>query len=297
MAIILKPFTFIPGTVIRSAQVNNDFDVIYSDYNGNIDNANIAAGAAIAFSKLASLASANILVGNVFGVPTSVAMSGDATISNTGAVTIGSSSPFLVPIGTIIPFYDFAGALTFSATNWAYCIGQAIAVGTIGVQTLPDLSNRYVVGFGTEGGGDNGSAPFLTPAIGNASHQTNLQHSHIVNSHSHLNPGTHTHTSASHSHAVSITSDFILTTGNQIFQLTSIASSLLLLTNTGFNGPQNGNHTHLVSGNTASTIPGPTGATALGPTATNAPGTNTGLSTTQDIQPRSIRVRWLMRIA
>jgi hypothetical protein len=55
---------------------------------GAIVNADINAAAAIAFDKLAALASANILVGSTGNVATAVAMSGDVAISNTGATTI-----------------------------------------------------------------------------------------------------------------------------------------------------------------------------------------------------------------
>jgi len=57
---------------------------------GVIVNADVNASAGIAFSKLASLTSGNILVGNGSNVPTSVAMSGDITISNAGVTSIGS---------------------------------------------------------------------------------------------------------------------------------------------------------------------------------------------------------------
>ena len=57
---------------------------------GGITNSHINASAAIDFSKLAALASGNILVGNGSNVATSVAMSGDVTIDNTGATTIGA---------------------------------------------------------------------------------------------------------------------------------------------------------------------------------------------------------------
>lgn len=56
--------------------------------NSAITNAKVAAAAAIDYSKLAALTSGNILVGNGSNVATSVAMSGDATISNAGAVTV-----------------------------------------------------------------------------------------------------------------------------------------------------------------------------------------------------------------
>ncbi|TXH10009.1 MAG: hypothetical protein E6R04_06550, partial [Spirochaetes bacterium] len=57
---------------------------------GLIVNADISASAAIAFSKLAALTSGNILVGNASDVATSVAMSGDITISNAGVTAIAS---------------------------------------------------------------------------------------------------------------------------------------------------------------------------------------------------------------
>ena len=52
-----------------------------------IVNADVNAAAAIAYSKLATLNTGQILAGNA-GVPTAVTMSGDATISATGVVTI-----------------------------------------------------------------------------------------------------------------------------------------------------------------------------------------------------------------
>ncbi len=61
-------------------------------------NASIAAGAAIAHSKLADVTDGQILVGNGSNVPTAVAVSGDVTIANTGAVTIANNA---VEIGMI----------------------------------------------------------------------------------------------------------------------------------------------------------------------------------------------------
>lgn len=59
---------------------------------GVIVNADINAAAAIAFSKLAALTSGNILVGSAGNVPTSVTMSGDATIIASGALTIAANA-------------------------------------------------------------------------------------------------------------------------------------------------------------------------------------------------------------
>ena len=63
MATISKPNTFSAGATIIASEHNANFDTIYSDYNGNITNANIAGGAAIAYSKLSlalSLVNADI---------------------------------------------------------------------------------------------------------------------------------------------------------------------------------------------------------------------------------------------
>lgn len=55
-------------------------------------NADISATAEIDFSKLAELADGNILIGSNLNVATSITMSGDATIINTGALTIANDA-------------------------------------------------------------------------------------------------------------------------------------------------------------------------------------------------------------
>jgi hypothetical protein len=63
----------------------------------SITNAKVKTDAAIALSKLASGTSGQIIVANASGVPTYVTLSGDATISNTGVVSIGANN---VALGT-----------------------------------------------------------------------------------------------------------------------------------------------------------------------------------------------------
>jgi len=59
---------------------------------GSVVNASVAANAAIAFSKLSTLNSGNILVGNSSNVAASVAVTGDVTVSNTGVTTIANDA-------------------------------------------------------------------------------------------------------------------------------------------------------------------------------------------------------------
>ena len=74
-------------------------------------NIDVAAAAAIAFSKLAPLASGNILVGSAGNVATSVAMSSEATIANTGAVTLSNAAV----IGKVLTGYTAAAGTVTSA--------------------------------------------------------------------------------------------------------------------------------------------------------------------------------------
>lgn len=85
--------TSIGTGVIVNADVNAAAAIAYSKLalTGSIVNADVGASAAIAYSKLASMATGNILAGNG-GTPTSVTMSGGATIGNTGVVTLGNTA-------------------------------------------------------------------------------------------------------------------------------------------------------------------------------------------------------------
>lgn len=62
-------------------------------YSGDAVNADFSAGAALDFSKLAALASGNILVGSAGNVATSVAVSGDISMSNAGATAYVGTVP------------------------------------------------------------------------------------------------------------------------------------------------------------------------------------------------------------
>lgn len=79
------------GIRIKLDATTDGYATIATGANGarvvSIKNANIASDAAIAFSKLASLTSANILVGNGSNVATAVAVTGVIALSNAGVTT------------------------------------------------------------------------------------------------------------------------------------------------------------------------------------------------------------------
>lgn len=71
MSLISLPFTFTVGAVIIASQHNSNFSTIYNDYNGNIQDVNIASNAAIEYSKLSlnnSILSSDIKTSTIFAI-------------------------------------------------------------------------------------------------------------------------------------------------------------------------------------------------------------------------------------
>lgn len=112
MSLITKSYTFSAGATIVAAEHNTNFDTLYNEINGNLDNANIKASAQIANSKLnlatitqnVELQGTNIISGGL--TVTGNSTFAGTTIANLGAVTtvdinggtidatvIGASSP------------------------------------------------------------------------------------------------------------------------------------------------------------------------------------------------------------
>jgi hypothetical protein len=78
----------VTGTVITTGDTGTVTSTMIA--NGTIVNADINASAAIAFSKLAALTSAHILVGNASNVAAAVNLTGDININNAGVSAIAS---------------------------------------------------------------------------------------------------------------------------------------------------------------------------------------------------------------
>lgn len=200
----------------------------------------------------------------------------------------------LVPIGSIIPFYDFNGALSFNTDFWAYCDGSSKTFDGVS-RTLPDLSNRYLVGFGTEAGGDIDTAAWATAAVGSANHTVDLSHTHDMGNHTHIGP--------SHTHGPGNLNFHVMSFGSVGPSSYSVSGSGPV-TNLAPNNDSSGSYV-LAFGSAGSAIFTMTDASggvsgSGGNSATGAPSTNTtssSSSSSQSIQPRSIRVRYLMRIS
>lgn len=95
MGLIVKPSTFSAGGTIVASEHNNNYDTVYNEFNGNIDNANVKAAAAILASKI-DMSSPPAIGGTVVGN----ASFGNlvATSGNLANITV---SNLHVPIGNV----------------------------------------------------------------------------------------------------------------------------------------------------------------------------------------------------
>ena len=90
--------TKLADDAVAAEHIASNAVVSDSIVDGSVVNVDINAAAAIAHTKLAAIPDGQILVGSGSTVPTAVAVSGDITIANTGAVTIANDA---VEIGMI----------------------------------------------------------------------------------------------------------------------------------------------------------------------------------------------------
>ncbi len=109
---------------------------------GAVDNAAVSASAAIAFSKLATLTSGNVLVGSAGNVPTSVAMAGDVTIVAAGTTAIGAAKVTTAMLKPTTTAGLHAKRLAYGVLNPTATAGdRTVAPHDLGA-TIPD--NAFV---------------------------------------------------------------------------------------------------------------------------------------------------------
>ena len=114
MAQVPKPITFSADTTILSSKVNENFDGIYDEFNGNIDNGNIKAGAAIATAKLASDAGiVNAMIADSTITPTKTTNPYKFSVYRNAALTPGTAD-------IIFDTENFDTNNNFDTTNGRY---------------------------------------------------------------------------------------------------------------------------------------------------------------------------------
>lgn len=249
---------------------------------------NSGAGEGLALAKVGfDLPFKSIVAG------TNITLTPDAT---TLTISASATSSGDVPVGTILPWWDF-GVLAYPAGYWP-CNGTVIVDGASPLNgfTSPDLSGAALTGLGTLGGGDNNTVPFSSVVVGNANNQINIAHTH-THSHTHTG-GSHTHGAGSYKFKTAEGSASHLkmydTSGNAD-NVAGVVLNVGLIGGTTCAIPEWATQDYFTDTNsgTGSSASGGTVSTGGASTAT----TSSGLSSTQNIQPRSQPVRYIMRVS
>jgi hypothetical protein len=113
---------------------------------GVIVDSDINASAGIAFSKLAPLTSANILVGNASNIATSVAVTGDINISNTGVTAIAAGVIIDSDINASAGIVDTKLATISTAGKVSNSATTATSANTVNTIVARDGSGNFTAG-------------------------------------------------------------------------------------------------------------------------------------------------------
>jgi hypothetical protein len=111
-----------------------------------IVNADIAAAAGIAYSKLATLTSGNIVLGSAANVATSTAVTGDVTISNTGVTAIASGVIVNADINASAGIVDTKLATIATAGKVSNSATTAASANTASAIVARDASGNFTAG-------------------------------------------------------------------------------------------------------------------------------------------------------
>ena len=198
-----------------------------------------------------------------------------------------------VPIGAVLPWCDFNGTLTLDP-NYRYMDGTTIvAVGSpIDGKTTDDLSGAYIVGYGTLGSGNIGTAPYDATPVGNANHEIAINHTHTIAGTA-IDGLLSTSSAGSHNHTGNTTGMSLNATKNSAdydirddsLGWTTRLASRHLEVSAGTNNE--GQHDHIISTQASHTH---------NITGSGSANTGSSLSATQSIQPRSQRYRFIVRV-
>ena len=110
MSIVAKTYTMVDGQVAQAAEVNKNFDDIYNNVNGNLDNTNIKASAGIVDTKLAQITTAGKIAASA--LPGGLGTRGTFTNADlsTGVLTITHSLALAAPYSLPVRIFDNTGA-------------------------------------------------------------------------------------------------------------------------------------------------------------------------------------------
>jgi hypothetical protein len=146
MAIVVKPNTFTAGQAIIASQHNANFDDIYDEFNGAIDNDNIDNAAQIALSKI------NLTGSNIGTAAVEYVIDGGGSVITTGSKGF-IEVPFACMITSFAALADTTGSISIDIKKCTYAAfpttASIISGGTTitaGVSTQNTLLTNWATG-------------------------------------------------------------------------------------------------------------------------------------------------------
>ena len=168
----------ISGTVITTGDTGTVTSTML--LNGTILDADVNASAAIAYSKLATLTSGNIVLGSSANVATSTTVTGDVTISNLGVTAIASGVIVDADINASAAIVDTKLATIATAGKVSNSATTAASANTASAIVARDASGNFTAGTitaaltGTASGNLVSGGALGTPTSGTLTNCTGL---------------------------------------------------------------------------------------------------------------------------
>lgn len=137
MALLSVPYTFTVGAVIVAAQHNSNFQTIYNDYSGNIQDVNIASNAGIEYSKLSL--NNSILADDIKSTE----------ILSINNLPTGTTANKLVELDSSAKLPAVDGSALTGVISSAATISSITDYGTSGSTGTSKLQNFIIIAYGT----------------------------------------------------------------------------------------------------------------------------------------------------
>jgi len=204
-------------------------------------------------------------------------------------------------VGVVNAFNDY-GILPLPP-KYVWCDGSVVVSPSslLNGVTTDDMSGLAIVGYGTIGAGDIATSPYDATPVGNVSNQINLQHTHTL---IHTHTMVHTHTVGAHNHPLDSSgwARVAAITGGSGDIIIDVTAASSWTSNRRSDSTDQGAGASIsegaeLDGSTDNSSSFPSGAASNSTTsAASTATTSSGLSATQNIQPRSKKLRFILKI-
>lgn len=160
MGIITRPNSYTANTTIEPSQVNSDFNTLYSEFNGNIEDANIKASAAIGITKLDTATVAGVTTTQTFTNKRITKRVGSTTSSATPSINTDDYDAYSITAlataitsmtsglsGTPTNFQTLIIRIKDNGTARAITWGNSFEARGVALPTTTVISKVLTVGF------------------------------------------------------------------------------------------------------------------------------------------------------